>query len=156
MLSSGLPVPSGFVIKSEAFDRFLRHNKVATKIGTILEESHSAGFQRLKEMSGQIQNMIMNGIMPDYIEKQIKDEYQDLSIGREAKEIGGAALDLIRAIDFLPNFPMSEMLDFTKKVIDMFAPKLILGISDEISQVGEIEKVEAISELVDKICGLAD
>jgi len=65
-------------------------------------------------------------------------------------------LDLIRAIDFLPNFPMSKMLDFTKRVIDMFAPKLILGISDEISQVGEIEKVEAISELVDKICGLAE
>ena len=38
---------------------------------------------------------------------------------------------------------------------DLFAPKLILGISDEISEVGEIEKVEAISELVDEMCGLA-
>lgn len=38
----------------------------------------------------------------------------------------------------------------------MFAPKLILGISDEISQIGQIEKVEAISELVDEICGLPD
>ena len=37
----------------------------------------------------------------------------------------------------------------------MFAPQLVLGISDEISQVGEIEKVEAITELVDEICGLA-
>ncbi|MCK4714746.1 MAG: PEP/pyruvate-binding domain-containing protein, partial [Candidatus Aenigmarchaeota archaeon] len=97
MMSSGLPLPSGFVIKSEAFDKFLRHNKIASKISTILEESHSAGFQRLKEMSGRIQDLIINGIMPDYIEKQIKDEYQDLSIGREAKEIGGAALDLIKA-----------------------------------------------------------
>jgi hypothetical protein len=34
-------------------------------------------------------------------------------------------------------------------VIDLFAPRLILGISDEISQVGQIEKVEAISKLVD-------
>jgi hypothetical protein len=48
------------------------------------------------------------------------------------------------------------VLDFTRKVIDMFAPKLILGISDEISQVGQIEKVEAITELVDSICGLAE
>jgi hypothetical protein len=38
----------------------------------------------------------------------------------------------------------------------MFAPRLILGISDEISQAGEIEKVEAVSELVDDICGLAE
>ena len=65
-------------------------------------------------------------------------------------------LDLIPAIYFLPNFKTSDLLDFTKKVIDMFAPKLILGVSDEISSVGEIEKIEAVSELVDNICGLAD
>jgi hypothetical protein len=41
-------------------------------------------------------------------------------------------------------------------VIDMFAPRLILGVSDEISQVGEIEKIEAVTELVDDICGLAE
>lgn len=75
---------------------------------------------------------------------------------KEAVEDKMVVLDLIRAIDFLPNFPVSELLEFTRRVIDMFAPKLILGISDEISQVGEIEKVEAISELVDKICGLAE
>ncbi len=84
--------------------------------------------------------------MGDMTLEQIKDAVKDKMV----------VLDLIRAIDFLPNFPMSEMLDFTKRIIDMFAPKLILGISDEISQVGEIEKVEAVSELVDKICGLAD
>ena len=65
-------------------------------------------------------------------------------------------LDLLRAIDFLPNYPLKRLLEFARQVIDMFAPKLILGISDEISEVGEIEKVEAVSELVDEICGLAD
>jgi hypothetical protein len=84
--------------------------------------------------------------MGDMTLEQIKAAVQDKMV----------VLDLIRAIDFLPNFPVNEMLEFAKRVIDMFAPKLILGISDEISQVGEIEKVEAISELVDKICGLAD
>jgi hypothetical protein len=65
-------------------------------------------------------------------------------------------LDLIPAIHFLPSYTTQEVLDFTRKVIDMFAPHLVLGISDEISQIGEIEKVEAITELVDSICGLAD
>jgi len=46
--------------------------------------------------------------------------------------------------------------DFARRVIDMFAPRLILGVSDEISQVGEIEKIEAVSQLVDSVCGLAD
>ena len=65
-------------------------------------------------------------------------------------------LDLIPVIDFLPNNPLEKRLDFTHRAIDMFAPRLILGISDELSPPGEIEKVEAVTELVDKICGLAD
>lgn len=64
-------------------------------------------------------------------------------------------LDLLRAIDFLPNYPVEALLEFARRAIDLFAPRLILGISDEISQVGQIEKVEAVSELVDHICGLA-
>jgi hypothetical protein len=65
-------------------------------------------------------------------------------------------LDLLPAIHFLPEYTTKEVLDFAKKVIDMFAPRLILGVSDEISQVGQIEKIEAVSQLVDEICGLAD
>ncbi|MFC1715944.1 hypothetical protein ACFL6S_19900 [Candidatus Poribacteria bacterium] len=84
--------------------------------------------------------------MGDMTLEQMKEAVQDKMV----------VLDLIRAIDFLPNFPVGELVEFARRAIDMFAPKLILGISDEISQVGEIEKVEAVSELVDKICGLAD
>jgi len=65
-------------------------------------------------------------------------------------------LDLLPAIHFLPHFTLQETLDFARRVIDLFAPRLILGISDEISQVGEIEKVEAVGELVESICGLAE
>jgi hypothetical protein len=64
-------------------------------------------------------------------------------------------LDLLPAIHFLPSYTTEEVVAFARKVMDMFAPLLILGISDEISQVGEIEKVEAITELVDSVCGLA-
>ena len=70
--------------------------------------------------------------------EQIKDAVGDRMV----------VLDLLPAIHFLPHFSMREMLDFARRVIDMFAPRLILGISDEISEVGEIEKVEAVTELV--------
>ena len=59
------------------------------------------------------------------------------------------------AIDFLPGHRTRDLLEFARRAIDMFAPRLILGISDEISQVGEIEKVQAVTELVDRVCGLA-
>ncbi len=65
-------------------------------------------------------------------------------------------LDLLPAIYFLPHFTTEELLELAGRVIDMFAPKLILGVSDEISEVGEIERIEAVTELVDHICGLAE
>jgi hypothetical protein len=64
-------------------------------------------------------------------------------------------LDLLPAIHFLEQYRTEDVLEFARRVMDMFAPRLILGISDEISQVGQIEKVEAVSEEVDRICGLA-
>jgi len=83
--------------------------------------------------------------MGDMTLEQIKDAVQDKLV----------VLDLLPAIDFLPARRTEDMVEFARRAIDMFAPKLILGISDEISQVGEIEKVEAITELVDEVCGLA-
>ena len=97
MLAAGLSVSPGFVINTEAYIKFLRHNKIANKISRLHEGSHSANPQELREISSQIQSLIMNGTMPDFIESGIREEYQDLSIGREAKEVGGAAFDLIRA-----------------------------------------------------------
>jgi len=64
-------------------------------------------------------------------------------------------LDLLPAILFLEQYTVAQVIDFARRVIDLFAPRLVLGISDEISQVGQIEKVEAVSELVDQVCGLA-
>ena len=34
------------------------------------------------------------------------------------------------------------------KVIDLFAPKLVLGISDELSSTGDIERVRVVGEIV--------
>lgn len=65
-------------------------------------------------------------------------------------------LDLIPATHFLAHFSLEECLEFAKRVMDMFTPRLILGVSDEISGVGQIERIEAISELVDERYGLAD
>ena len=58
-------------------------------------------------------------------------------------------MDGIPAILFLPQYSYEELEDLTKNVIDLFSPNLILGISDEISPVGEIEKVRFVSKLVE-------
>ncbi len=57
-------------------------------------------------------------------------------------------LDGIPCTDFLTTEPVESLIENTKKCIECFAPNLVLGISDEISPVGDIERVRLVSEMV--------
>ncbi len=81
----------------------------------------------------------MGNITPEEVKKAVGDKI--------------VCLDLIPAIYFLKDYSLEFTVDFARKVIDMFAPRLVLGVSDEISSVGEIDKIAAISELVSEING---
>jgi hypothetical protein len=58
-------------------------------------------------------------------------------------------MDGIPAIYFDETFSEQTLIDFTEKVIDLFAPNLILGISDEMSSNGDIERIRLVGEIVD-------
>lgn len=58
-------------------------------------------------------------------------------------------LDGIPSILFLPQYSWDYVEKYTRKILDMFSPRLILGISDELPPNGEIKKVELISKLVE-------
>jgi len=58
-------------------------------------------------------------------------------------------IDGIPMLLFLPNSTYEELEKFTKKVLNLFSPNLILGISDEISPPGDIEKVKFVSQIVE-------
>ena len=74
----------------------------------------------------------------------------------EIKEAMGETilLDGIPMLHFLPEYEREEFVETSKKVIDLFAPRLILGISDEISPPGDIERVREVSQLVDEYSGI--
>jgi hypothetical protein len=57
-------------------------------------------------------------------------------------------IDGIPATHFLPQTSYQELEQDTLKILGMFAPNLVLGISDEISPPGDIEKVRLVSEIV--------
>lgn len=56
-------------------------------------------------------------------------------------------LDGVPCTDFLPSEPIEGLIANTRKCIEYFAPHLVLGISDEISPVGDIERVRLVSEI---------
>ena len=58
-------------------------------------------------------------------------------------------VDGIPAILFDDIYPEQQLLDTVKELIDKFAPRLILGISDEMSSTGNIERIKLVRDFVD-------
>ncbi len=75
----------------------------------------------------------------------------DVSL-EELKEAMGdmILLDGIPMLLFLPEYSYQELEEYTLRTLELFAPNIILGISDEISPLGDIEKVRFVSQLVEK------
>lgn len=59
-------------------------------------------------------------------------------------------IDGIPAIYFDETFPVDDLIRCTCRLIELFAPKLILGISDEISSSGDIERIRIVGDIVEK------
>lgn len=59
-------------------------------------------------------------------------------------------VDGIPAVYFDEEFPEQVLVDCVHKILDLFAPNLILGISDEISSTGDIERIRLVGKIVDE------
>lgn len=59
-------------------------------------------------------------------------------------------LDGIPAVYFDETFSEETLVECVHKILDMFAPHLVLGISDEISSTGDIERIRLVGKIVDE------
>ena len=59
-------------------------------------------------------------------------------------------LDGIPAVYFDDTFSVDTLVECTHRLIELFAPKLVLGISDEISSTGDLERVRIVGQIVDE------
>jgi hypothetical protein len=57
-------------------------------------------------------------------------------------------LDGVPAVFFDETFSVDTLVRCAERVIELFAPRLVLGISDELSSTGDIERVRLIGDLV--------
>lgn len=58
-------------------------------------------------------------------------------------------IDGIPAILFDELYPIERLKRTTRQLLDLFAGQLILGISDEMSSTGNIDRIRTVIELVD-------
>jgi hypothetical protein len=57
-------------------------------------------------------------------------------------------MDGIPAVYFDDTFTTDTLIECTENLIELFAPKLILGISDEISSTGDLERIRVVDKIV--------
>jgi len=67
---------------------------------------------------------------------------------REGLE-GMILVDGIPATHFLPSTSRKDLEKFVYKILDLFAPHIILGISDMLPPDGDIEKVRMIGDILE-------
>jgi len=72
-----------------------------------------------------------------------------VSIAKTIGDSGKILLDVIPATLFLRNFKESKLIEKTKKILELFSPNLILGISDELCH-GDGRRLKTVSRIVDK------
>lgn len=60
-------------------------------------------------------------------------------------------IDGLPMLAFMPDFPLGKLEELTFKILELFSPNLILGISDCLSPNCDIERVRYVSQIVDKI-----
>lgn len=97
MLKERLPVPGGFVISREGFELFLKNNSLEERIAKALENLDVDDYNGLKEVSSEIKEMFLASQIPESLKNEILEGYDSFLIRKEAKSVGGAALDFIRA-----------------------------------------------------------
>ena len=59
-------------------------------------------------------------------------------------------LDGIPAVYFDDTFEVGVLVECVHRIIELVAPRLILGISDEISSTGDIERIRVVADIVDE------
>jgi hypothetical protein len=60
-------------------------------------------------------------------------------------------LDGIPTLYFLPHYPEEALVECVKRLVELFYPRLILGISDELPPDGDIERVKLVGHLVEEL-----
>ena len=78
MTNAGIPVPPGFVILSDAFERFLSETDLTVEIEALLGTVDNQKMHTVENASEKIQGLILDAKMPEDIVKEIKEEFEKL------------------------------------------------------------------------------
>jgi len=81
MASFGIPVPNGFVITAQAYEKVIEHNALQPVIREIIKQTEITNQKELEKAAIRIQRLIHTADIPQELTKEIFDSYQKLKPG---------------------------------------------------------------------------
>ncbi|MDP6641801.1 MAG: PEP/pyruvate-binding domain-containing protein [Candidatus Nanoarchaeia archaeon] len=101
LYDKGLPTPPGFVLTTESFKDFLDFSGIRTTILDLMNNLNFENNEKLTQVIEKIQDLIIRAPFPDYINKEILEEYSNLNVDPETFSYT-AALSMIKSGRELP------------------------------------------------------
>lgn len=78
MTGAGIPVPPGFVVTAQAFDKFLADSDINVEIDAALGKANPKDVESVEEASEVLRQLIMSAEMGEALEKEILDNFKKL------------------------------------------------------------------------------
>ncbi len=126
-----IPVPPGFVVLSDAYEKFLEENELSSKIENILTATDFAATESCEYASHKIQTLIVNASIPESIANEVRIGFQELNTKYVAVRSSATAEDSSSAawagqLDTFLNTTESNLLENVRNCwASLFSPRAI-------------------------------
>ncbi|HVN26194.1 MAG TPA: PEP/pyruvate-binding domain-containing protein [Candidatus Paceibacterota bacterium] len=131
MTQAGLPVPSGFVILSTAFEKFIEEQGIAADIDAILHKIKHRNTASVERASEEIRAIIIGTEMPEDVAMEIKRNFKKLgakfvAVRSSATAEDGSSAAWAGQLDSFLNTTGGNLLENVKRCwASLFTPRAI-------------------------------
>src|SRR3989338_6102602 len=131
MTQAGIPVPQGFVLLSEAFERFIQETNLGAEIDSLLHKVKHEEMHTVERASEQIQALILQSQMPKDIANEVKKHFKTLGAKYVAVRSSATAEDSSTAawagqLDSYLNTTEEKLLEHVQRCwASLFTPRAI-------------------------------
>ena len=150
MSRAKIPVPPGFIILVEAFDKFLRETDLAVEIASQIKQMNYKDINSIDRASNVIRDLIHDAPMPQDLEKEFLKEFNKLNAKHVAIRSSATAEDSAVAswageLETYLNTSQTNLIENIKKCwSSLFTPRaLFYAFEKEIITADKQKKIRA-------------
>lgn len=162
MTQMGIPVPPGYVVLAEAFERFIEETSLAAEIDSILHKVNHEDINTMEKASEKIKALILRAEMPKDIATEIEKHFKQLGAEFVAVRSSATVEDSSAAawagqLDSFLNTPESAILDKVKRCwASLFTPRAIFYRFEKGLRETKISVAVVVQKMVDsEVSGIA-